>query len=88
MAIGFGVTFSLPATIGILHSAQTAEAGVAAGAFNTSRQVGSLIGVAIFGTIINTSGHFISGMKTAFLFGGVAFFIGLMITLFWIDLKT
>lgn len=84
--IGFGVTFTMPAsTIAIINSVPSERAGIASGAFNTSRQVGSLIGVAVFGTILNTSTNFITGMHIGLVIGGVAFVLGCIATLIWID---
>lgn len=85
-AIGFGVTFTMPAsTIAIINSVPSDRTGIASGAFNTSRQVGSLIGVAVFGTILNTATNFISGMHIGLMIGGVAFAFGCIATLVWVD---
>lgn len=84
--IGFGVTFTMPAsTIAIINSVPSERAGIASGAFNTSRQVGSLIGVAVFGTILNTATSFITGMHIGLVIGGVAFVLGCIAALVWID---
>ncbi|MEM9243809.1 MAG: MFS transporter [Pseudomonadota bacterium] len=62
--IGSGLSFTMPAaTIAIIRSVSHHQAGMASGVFNTSRQIGSLIGVAVFGTIIAVSSTFISGME-------------------------
>lgn len=85
-AIGFGVTFTMPAsTIAVINSVPSDRTGIASGAFNTSRQVGSLIGVAVFGTILNTATNFISGMHIGLMIGGVAFVFGCIATLVWVD---
>ena len=85
-AIGFGVTFTMPAsTIAIINSVPSERAGIASGAFNTSRQVGSLIGVAVFGTILNTATNFITGMHIGLIIGGIAFALGCIATLVWVD---
>jgi DHA2 family methylenomycin A resistance protein-like MFS transporter len=84
-AIGFGVTFTMPAsTIAIINSVPSERTGIASGAFNTSRQIGSLIGVAVFGTILNTAPSFISGMHIGLIMGGVSFVLGCIATLLWI----
>ncbi len=76
-AIGFGIACTMPAaTVAVICAAPKGRAGIASGALNASRQMGSLIGVAVFGTIINMSHHFVSGMHTTLLIGGVTFFIG------------
>jgi DHA2 family methylenomycin A resistance protein-like MFS transporter len=62
-AIGISATFAMTAaTIAIMHSVPSDRAGVASGAFNASRQLGSLMGVAVFGTIISTASSFVTGM--------------------------
>jgi DHA2 family methylenomycin A resistance protein-like MFS transporter len=44
--IGVGGSLTMPAaTIGVINSAPEGRAGLASGAFNTSRQIGSLVGV-------------------------------------------
>jgi DHA2 family methylenomycin A resistance protein-like MFS transporter len=86
MAIGFGTAFTMPAaTIAVINSAPDGRAGLASGALNTGRQVGSLIGVAIFGTVINTSANFISGMHSVLIIGGVTFLFGCVITWVFIN---
>ncbi len=80
-AIGFGTAFTMPAaTIAVINAAPKDQAGIASGALNASRQVGSLIGVAIFGTIITTSANFIFGMQITLLIGGCIFLIGALVT--------
>ena len=84
--IGVGGSLTMPAaTIAVINSAPEGRAGIASGAFNTSRQIGSLVGVAVFGTIINTSTHFISGMHSALIIAGLLFILGCVMTLIWID---
>jgi DHA2 family methylenomycin A resistance protein-like MFS transporter len=78
--IGLGTSFTMPAaTIAAISSTPEGRAGIAAGTFNASRQLGSLIGVAIFGTIISTVGHFMTGMYLCLLIGVVVFFSGSII---------
>lgn len=80
--IGFGCAFTMPAaTIAIIRSVTDSRAGIASGAFNTSRQVGSLMGVAIFGTIITTSSQFISGIETTLIIAASIFLFGCLMTI-------
>ncbi len=82
-AIGFGIAFTMPAaTVATIHSAPHGRAGIASGALNASRQIGSLIGVALFGAIINISKYFISGMHITLLIGGFTFLSGAAFVLF------
>jgi DHA2 family methylenomycin A resistance protein-like MFS transporter len=85
VAIGFGVAFTMPAaTVAAIHSAPEGRAGIASGALNASRQIGSLMGVAIFGTIINQAPHFIFGMHSTLLIGGIIFLLGCMAVFLWV----
>lgn len=79
--IGCGISFTMPAsTIALMNSVPSERAGLASGAFNTSRQIGSLMGVAIYGTFLNTAPNFITGMHWGFLLGG----IGLLLSAFFV----
>lgn len=79
-AMGFGIAFTMPAaTVATIHSAPEGRAGIASGALNASRQVGSLLGVAIFGTIINAATNFMYGMRLTLMIGGSAFLLGALI---------
>jgi DHA2 family methylenomycin A resistance protein-like MFS transporter len=85
-AIGFGTAFTMPAaTIVAISAAPENRAGIAAGALNASRQVGSLIGVAVFGAIINSSKNFISGMHITLAIGGTIFFCGAVMTALFVQ---
>jgi len=55
--LGIGGSLSTPPLIGVmLNAAESNESGIASGSFNTSRQVGGLLGVILLGTIF-TSNH-------------------------------
>lgn len=57
MAAGFGMSFTLPAvTTTVVEAAPPDRAGVASGAINASRQVGSTVGVALIGTLGASAG--------------------------------
>lgn len=82
LVIGFGVSFTTPAmTFAAIHAVEEKRQGIAAGVLNMIRQVGSLIGVAIFGTIINTSKTLVSGMHTTFLIAGTLFLVTAFLSL-------
>jgi DHA2 family methylenomycin A resistance protein-like MFS transporter len=51
-----------PMTAALLGSVEKSRSGVAAGVLNSTRQTGSVLGVALFGSLI-------SGQGDAFLFG-------------------
>lgn len=86
-AIGFGVAFTMPAaTVAALHAVPEGRSGIASGAFSTSRQLGSLIGVAIFGSIVAMSSNFTQGLHIALIISGILFFSGFLLSCF-IDTK-
>ncbi|MBT0724880.1 MFS transporter [Rosenbergiella sp. S61] len=63
---GSGIALAIPSiTSATLHSTPVEKAGIASGLLNSARQVGGIIGVAIFGNLINvsTSTQFIGGVK-------------------------
>ncbi len=84
-AMGFGISFTVPAaTVAAVHSAPSNRAGIASGAFNASRQVGSLLGVALLGTMINSASSFMVGMHRSLILGGILLLISCLITLIYI----
>jgi DHA2 family methylenomycin A resistance protein-like MFS transporter len=64
----------MPPMTGILLNAVPAhQAGVASGVFNTSRQVGGALAVAVFGALLAQPGGFVAGLRTSLLIAaGVA----------------
>jgi MFS transporter, DHA2 family, methylenomycin A resistance protein len=70
MAAGFGMAFTMPAaTTTVVEAAPSGRSGVASGAINTGRQVGSTIGVALIGTLSVSAGlpAAMAGAGAAFL---------------------
>jgi sugar phosphate permease len=59
-----------PVTAVLLNSVNDHEAGTASGGFNTSRQVGGAIAVAVLGALIG-SRSFMSGLRTSLLIATV-----------------
>ncbi|WP_433188546.1 MFS transporter [Actinoallomurus sp. CA-150999] len=74
MAVGFGMAFTMPAaTTTVVEAAPPERAGVASGAVNAARQVGSTVGVALLGTL-GGGGRLaapMAGAGAAFLLGAV-----------------
>jgi DHA2 family methylenomycin A resistance protein-like MFS transporter len=67
-AIGFGSAFAVPAVAyAAIHSVPESRSGMASGAFTTARQMGSLIGVAVFGTIAAVSPSFLAGFHVSLI---------------------
>ncbi len=81
-AIGSGVAFTMPAaTMLAIHALPQNRDGIASGIFTTGRQIGSLLGVAIFGSIITNTKDFIHGMHITLTMSGILFFIGFLFSL-------
>ncbi|MFE5566596.1 MFS transporter [Amycolatopsis japonica] len=60
-----GPTVSPPATAVLLDAVPHEGAGVASGVFNTSRQVGGALAVAVFGGLLSQPGGFVRGVHTS-----------------------
>ncbi len=66
LAMGGGLGLLVPPlTSALLGSVEKKRSGVAAGALNATRQTGSVLGVALFGSLIGQSSAFIFGTKLA-----------------------
>ena len=85
IGLGAGIAFMLPATtVTAIHSVPEGRAGIASGAFNASRQIGSLLGVAIFGTIVTLSKYFIVAMHETLIIGGLLYLCACSAVLLWV----
>lgn len=76
---GFGTSFTMPsATIAAMEAAPHGVRGAASGAFNAARQMGSAIGVALFGTLATASASsaFYAGMRLAAVIAAGCFVCG------------
>lgn len=68
-----GPLVSPPVTAVLLNSVPGQRAGTASGVFNTSRQVGGALAVAVFGALLAHPGAFLQGLRTSLLLAaGVA----------------
>ena len=84
-AMSFGIAFMQPAsTVAAIHSAPQNRAGIASGTFNASRQVGSLLGVALFGTILNSTSSFLVGMRYSLILGGMMLLISCLMAFIYV----
>jgi MFS transporter, DHA2 family, methylenomycin A resistance protein len=65
VAIGFGLGLIVPVmTASLLGSVERSRSGIASGTLNTARQTGSVIGVALFGSLI-AGGRLVGGLHIA-----------------------
>jgi len=56
-----------PLTSTLLGSVEKAHSGIAAGVLNATRQTGSVLGVALFGSLVESNGTFLSGLHLALI---------------------
>ena len=69
-----GPLISPPVTAVLLNSVLGHRAGTASGVYNTSRQIGGALAVAVFGALLAQPATFMHGMRTSLLIAaGVAF---------------
>ena len=84
MPIGLGASLGIsPALVSMLQAIPRGESGVAAGIFNTGRQVGSLLGVAVLGAFLGSEAHFLQGFHTAVLLSSALVLLCVFTTLLW-----
>ncbi len=69
-----------PMTNALMASVERARSGIAAGTLNTTRQTGSVLGVALFGTLITAKGSFIAGFHVALGISIVLVAVGVLLT--------
>ena len=56
---------------------------MSSGLFNTARQVGSLLGVAVLGAFLGSESHSLRGFHAAVLLSGVLMFLGVLGSFTW-----
>ena len=56
-----------PLTSALLGSVEKSRSGVAAGVLNSSRQTGSVLGVALFGSLLGKENAFLFGLRAALI---------------------
>jgi EmrB/QacA subfamily drug resistance transporter len=83
MLVGLGgPTVSPPATAVLLDAVPEHRAGVASGVFNTSRQVGGALAVAVFGALLANPATFVQGAHTSLLIAAAVLGFAAMLALF------
>src|SRR5207248_11473442 len=70
MGAGLGLLVP-PLTSTLLGSVAKTRSGLAAGVLNTTRQTGSVLGVALFGSLIAQANAFIPGARAALVISAV-----------------
>ncbi|MBV8576726.1 MAG: MFS transporter, partial [Acetobacteraceae bacterium] len=84
--IGAGIGLTVPPmTSALLATVDRKQSGVASGVLNTTRQIGSVIGVALFGSLIANRDQFVGGMHVALYVAIVAALTGAVTAFVAID---
>jgi len=84
LPIGLGSSLGIsPALVSMLRATPGSHVGVASGLFNTSRQVGSLMGVAVLGAFLGSETHFLRGFHAAVLLSSALMLLCILGTLAW-----
>jgi DHA2 family methylenomycin A resistance protein-like MFS transporter len=77
---GFGIAFAMPSsTTAIMRTATAGRAGITSAAFNAARQLGSALGVAVFGTL--AASGLLLGVHAGALLGAAAYLVAALCTL-------
>lgn len=66
MSSGLGLLVP-PLTSTLLGSVEKSRSGIAAGVLNSTRQTGSVLGVALFGSLVSQSGTFMAGFHASLM---------------------
>jgi MFS transporter, DHA2 family, methylenomycin A resistance protein len=75
-ATGFGMALTMPAaTATVIEAAPPDRGGIASGVVNAARQAGSMLGVALLGTLVSARSGFTGGLHTGITIAAAAFFI-------------
>lgn len=81
LVIGFGMSFTAPATVSAgMSAALPGKAGIYSGVLNAARQSGSVMGIALLGGFTGSKYGFAVGMHQAFLLNALLFSIATLIT--------
>ncbi|MFJ8083057.1 MFS transporter [Streptomyces sp. NPDC096205] len=82
MATGLGQTMTaLAAVSAVVEAAPPSDAGIATAVLNVSRQIGSAVGVALFGTFAATADDFASGLHLSAAVAAGTFALGGLLAL-------
>ncbi len=75
-ATGFGMALTMPAaTAAVMEAAPPDRGGIASGVINAARQAGSVLGVALLGTLVSARTGFAGGLHVGIAVAAAAFFL-------------
>jgi DHA2 family methylenomycin A resistance protein-like MFS transporter len=79
-AVGFGVSYALPALVaGLLSSVPGQLAGTASGAMNSARQTGAVVGVAVLGAVLGAAKTTADGTRVAMIIAAALMLLGALV---------
>jgi len=77
VVIGGGLGLLVPPlTATLLGSVEKSRSGIAAGVLNATRQTGSVLGVALFGSLVGRGGAFVAGAHAALAISAAVLLVG------------
>jgi DHA2 family methylenomycin A resistance protein-like MFS transporter len=80
LAIGAGAGLIVPSmTSALLGTVDKSQSGIAAGILSASRQTGSVVGVALFGTFIAQQDHIFRGLQISLIISSVILFFNFLL---------
>ncbi|MBV8713547.1 MAG: DHA2 family efflux MFS transporter permease subunit [Chloroflexi bacterium] len=72
LVVGVAGPLTMPPMMGaLLNSVPASRAGTASGVFNTSRQIGGALAIAVFGALLADEGTFLQGLRSSLLIAAV-----------------
>jgi MFS family permease len=72
LAVGLSGPLAMPPIMAVLlNSVPDHRAGTASGVFNTSRQIGGALAIAVFGALLADQATFLQGLRSSLLIAGV-----------------
>lgn len=89
MAIGIGTALTVPAiSVVLMDGTEPTKAGIASGVFNTARQIGGVVGVGVFGSLLAGNGQdLVPGIRLAFGLSGSAMILALITAIIGLGLR-
>lgn len=85
LLVGFGMSSTAPATVAAgMSSAPPGQGGITSGVINAARQSGSVMGVAILGSFLDTNNVSMRGIHVALSITVPLYVLALGFTIFWI----
>ncbi|WP_351235319.1 MFS transporter [Streptomyces sp. NPDC002133] len=88
MAAGFGTSFALTgATSTVMGAAPAEYSGTTSALFNTARQIGSAMGVALGGSLLATAADYSAGLRVGMAVGALAYLVAAGLAWLCVPLK-